>query len=198
MSLVKNRLTIEEFQALPEVDLTYELVEGEAIPKMSPKRFHSRVTGALFILLNQWSQERGEVNLEWAIALKRKGEDWMPVPDLTYVSYERLPKEVMEDEACPIPPELVIEIISPGQTFGQLAEKATDYLEAGVSRVWVVDPQARSITVFYPAAPPRTYRIHLRSFLGWVRVNENVIARHHALFQQSHRCRMGSSCTPVA
>jgi Uma2 family endonuclease len=92
MSLVKNRLTIEEFQALPEVDLTYELVEGEAIPKMSPKRFHSRVTGALFILLNQWSQERGEVNLEWAIALKRKGEDWMPVPDLTYVSYERLRK----------------------------------------------------------------------------------------------------------
>ncbi len=157
MSLVKNRLTIAEFQALPEVDLTYELVEGEAIPKMSPKRFHSRVTGALFILLNQWSQERGEVNLEWAIALKRKGEDWMPVPDLTYVSYERLPKEVMEDEACPIPPELVIEIISPGQTFGQLAEKATDYLEAGVSRVWVVDPQARSITVFYPDAPPRTY-----------------------------------------
>jgi Uma2 family endonuclease len=63
----------------------------------------------------------------------------------------------MEDEACPIPPELVIEIISPGQTFGQLAEKATDYLEAGVSRVWVVDPQARSITVFYPDAPPRTY-----------------------------------------
>jgi Uma2 family endonuclease len=81
----------------------------------------------------------------------------MPVPDLTYVSYERLPKEVMEDEACPIPPELVIEIISPGQTFGQLAEKATDYLEGGVSRVWVVDPQARSITVFYPDAPPRTY-----------------------------------------
>jgi Uma2 family endonuclease len=63
----------------------------------------------------------------------------------------------MEDEACPIPPELVIEIISQGQTFGQLAEKATDYLEGGVSRVWVVDPQARSITVFYPDAPPRTY-----------------------------------------
>jgi Uma2 family endonuclease len=63
----------------------------------------------------------------------------------------------MEDEACPVPPELVIEIISPGQTFGQLAKKATDYLESGVSRVWVVDPQARSITVFYPDAPPRTY-----------------------------------------
>jgi Uma2 family endonuclease len=157
MPLIKNRLTLEEFLAMPELDLTYELVDGEAVPKMSPKRFHSRVTGALFILLNQWSQDRGEVNPEWAIALKRKGEDWVPVPDLTYVSYQRLPTEVMKDEACPVPPELAIEIISPGQTFGQLAEKATDYLEAGVSRVWVVDPQARSITVFYPDAPPRTY-----------------------------------------
>jgi Uma2 family endonuclease len=124
---------------------------------MSPKRFHSAVQKTLLILLNEWSQEKGEVYPEWAIILKRKGEDWVPVPDLTYVSYQRLPPEEMEDEACPVPPDLVIEIISPGQTFGQLAEKATDYLEAGVLRVWVVDPQARSITVFYPDAPPRTY-----------------------------------------
>jgi Uma2 family endonuclease len=64
----------------------------------------------------------------------------------------------MLDEACPTAPELVIEIISPGQSFGDLAEKATDYLKAGVSRVWVIDSQARSITVFYPDAPPQTYR----------------------------------------
>lgn len=157
MPQIQNRLTLKEFLAIPESDVTYELVDGEAVPKMSPKRFHSRVTGSLYAFLNQWCQKRGEVNIEWAIALKRNGEDWVPVPDLTYISYQRLPKEVMEDEACPVPPELVIEIISPGQTFGQLAEKATDYLEAGVSRVWVVDPQARSITVFYPDAPPRTY-----------------------------------------
>ena len=38
-----------------------------------------------------------------------------------------------------------------------MAEKTTDYLTAGVPRVWVVDPRSRSITVFYPDAPPRTY-----------------------------------------
>lgn len=157
MPQTQHRLTLQEFLAMPESDVSYELVEGEAVPKMSPKRFHSRVSGALYLLLSQWCQDRGEVNPEWAIALKRQGEDWVPVPDLTYVSYQRLPAEVMKDEACPVPPELAIEIISPGQTFGQLAEKATDYLDAGVSRVWVVDPQARSITVFYPDAPPRTY-----------------------------------------
>ncbi|NEO37175.1 MAG: Uma2 family endonuclease [Moorea sp. SIOASIH] len=153
----KTLLTLEEFLAMPSTDVTYELVEGVAVPKMSPKRFHARVTGALYTLLDQWCQEKGEVNPEWAIVLQRHGQDWVPVPDLIYISVQRLPSEVIEDEACPVPPELAIEIISPGQTFGQLAEKATDYLEAGVLRVWVVDPQARSITVFYPDAPPRTY-----------------------------------------
>ncbi|EGJ30796.1 MULTISPECIES: Uma2 family endonuclease [Moorena] len=153
----KTLLTLEEFLAMPSTDVTYELVEGLPVPKMSPKRFHARVTGALYTLLDQWCQEKGEVNPEWAIALQRHGQNWVPVPDLTYISVQRLPSEVIEDEACPVPPELAIEIISPGQTFGQLAEKATDYLEAGVLRVWVVDPQARSITIFYPDAPPRTY-----------------------------------------
>ena len=153
-----TKLSLEQFLALPEGDITYELIEGEAIAKMSPKRFHSRLAVTLCLLLENWSKEQGEVGIEWAITLKRNGEDWVPVPDLLYISYERLPLERFEDEACPFPPELVIEIISPGQSFGYLSEKATDYLQAGVARVWVVDSQAKSITVFYPDAPPQTKR----------------------------------------
>ena len=81
----------------------------------------------------------------------------MPVPDLLYVSYQRLSPDWNQDEACPGVPELVIEIIAPEQTFGQLAAKARDYLDAKVLRVWIVDSKARSITVFYPDAAPQTY-----------------------------------------
>jgi Uma2 family endonuclease len=92
------------------------------------------------------------------VTLKRNGKDWVPVPDLLYISYARLPASWMADEACPVPPELVIEIISPGQTFGEITEKATDYLAAGVSRVWVLDSQAKSVTAFLPESLPKTYR----------------------------------------
>ena len=51
------------------------------------------------------------------------------IPNLLYISYARLPLERFEDEACPMAPELVIEIISPGQSFGDLNERATDYLQ---------------------------------------------------------------------
>jgi len=159
MIQTKTELTLEEFFALPEGegDITYELIDNQAVPKMSPKKFHSRLTRSLIKILEQWGEERGEIGVEWAVKLTRLGRDWVPVPDLLYVSYERLSPDWNQDEACPVVPELVIEIISPEQTFAHLAAKARNYLDAKVLRVWVVDTRARSITVFYPDAAPQTY-----------------------------------------
>ncbi|UFP93803.1 Uma2 family endonuclease [Gloeobacter morelensis] len=154
----RKLLSVQEFLALPETDVTYELVNGEAIPKMSPKLHHSAIQRALLFLMDNWCQGRGRIEPEWAVMLERSGEGWVPIPDLIYISYALLPREWMHDEACPLPPELVVEIISPGQTFGLLAAKASDYLAAGVLRVWVVDNLARSITVFFPDRPPVTYQ----------------------------------------
>lgn len=152
-----RKLTVEEFFALSVSDVAYELIEGQAIPKMSPKRFHAGVQKALLMLMDAWAENKGYLYPEWAVRLKRNNEDWVPVPDITYISYSRLTADWLEDEACPVAPELVIEIISPGQTFGSLSQKATNYLTAGVLRVWIIDSQERSVTVFYPDAPPRTY-----------------------------------------
>ncbi|MEM9924015.1 MAG: Uma2 family endonuclease [Cyanobacteria bacterium P01_D01_bin.50] len=156
---INQQLTLEEFLNLPpgEGDITYEFIEGKAIPKMSPKKFHSKLTRALLNLIGSLCENKGEVCPELAITLTRRGRNWAPTPDLLYISNERLPDDWDEEGACSVAPDLVIEIISPGQTFGQMAGKAQDYLNAGVLRVWVVDSKARSITVFYPDAAPKTY-----------------------------------------
>lgn len=135
----QSQLTLEEFLALPDDDVACELIDGQAVPKMSPKFFHSMVQSALLILMYEWCEGRGRVGTECSVILKRQGKDWVPAPDLLYISYERLPADWMKDEACPTPCELAIEIISPGQTFGELTAKATDYLAAGVLRVWIID-----------------------------------------------------------
>jgi len=163
MTQLKNQLTVEEFLALPENDTTYEFVDGEAVPKykneqMSPKFFHGSTTGALFIILSTWAQNQGRVVVEWAIKLTKNQTSWIPVPDLTYVSYHRLPGDWLKDEACPVIPELVIEIISPGQTFGDMIDKATYYLKAGILLVWIVDTISQTITVFTASSLPVTFR----------------------------------------
>jgi len=146
----KTDITLEDFWALPEAETAYELVDGTAIPKVSPKYFHSVLQKALLTLIGSWCRGRGRILPEWAVTLKRNGQDWVPTPDLTYISDARLPRSWRRNEACPVPPELVIEIISPGQTLKEFEQKARDYLAAGVLRVWVVDPEAQSIRVFFP------------------------------------------------
>ncbi len=66
------------------------------------------------------------------------------------MSYDRLPAYWKRNEACPLPCDLGIEIISPGQTLKEFETKAEDYFAAGVSRVWVVDPEAMTIRIFSP------------------------------------------------
>jgi Uma2 family endonuclease len=151
-------LTLEDFLALPEGENAYELVNGVAIPKVSPKRSHSKTQKALLRILDDWCGDRGDVGIEWAVTLTRNNADWVPVPDLLYISYDRLSRDWNEDAPCPVPPDLAIEIISPGQSFGEMTEKATDYLAAGVLQVWVLDPKAQSVTVFVPDSLPKTYR----------------------------------------
>ncbi|MEP1079570.1 Uma2 family endonuclease [Leptolyngbya sp. PL-A3] len=154
----QDRLTLEAFLALPEGDVAYELINGVAVPKTAPQRFHSRTQKALLLILEHWGRQRGEVGIEWAVTLKREGKDWVPVPALLFVSQERLPKDFTEDGPCPVLPDLAVEIISPDQTFGGMTEKALDYFAAGVLRVWIVDPKSQSITVFVPDRPPQIFR----------------------------------------
>lgn len=164
--ITERKLTPEEFLILPESDITYEFVDGYAVPKdsepMAPKRFHSRIQPVLWRMLEDWCSDAnctkpGTAHTEWAIALTRKSKQWIPIPDVTYISDERLPPAKMTDDTCQVIPELVIEIISPSQSFGEISRKATDYLEAGIPRIWVVDSGLKSITVYYADAAPKTY-----------------------------------------
>lgn len=139
--------------------IALDLVDGELVVKMTPTTPHSRVQKWLLRLIDDWSNSKGigEVNLLWAVALVRYGVDWSRVPDLTYISSDRVPANWDGEGVCPSIPVLVVEIISLLQSFGQMTHKATDYLLAGVDRVWVVDTTASSVTVFQRDSLPQTF-----------------------------------------
>lgn len=159
MSRVVKKLSLAQFLEMPASVERTELVNGEIVPKVLPQYKHALAQGRFFRFIDNWCQEQqcGICLPEWAVVLHSQGQDWVPVPDLTYISYRRLPAGWDEDEPCPVLPELVIEIISPGQSFGEMTQKATDYLQAGISRVWVADTQAGSVTVFGASEFPQTY-----------------------------------------
>jgi len=54
------------------------------------------------------------------------------------------------------PPDLAIEIASPGNTAREIERKIGAYLSSGVRQVWIVYPGKRQVIVHSPSDPPRT------------------------------------------
>lgn len=56
------------------------------------------------------------------------------------------------------PPDLVVEVRSPGNRPGEIDRKIADYLAAGAMVVWDVDPQAATVTVHRKGRKARALR----------------------------------------
>ncbi|MSR20925.1 MAG: Uma2 family endonuclease [Gemmatimonadetes bacterium] len=55
-------------------------------------------------------------------------------------------------------PDAAVEILSPSDTFSGIQEKTLDYLAGGARLVWIVDPRARTVTVFRADGTARLLR----------------------------------------
>lgn len=70
------------------------------------------------------------------------------IPDVSFVSWSRFPKEKLARERIPaLIPDLAVEVLSESNTAKEMESKLGRYFEAGVRMVWYVDPKSRSATV---------------------------------------------------
>lgn len=73
--------------------------------------------------------------------------DTVRAPDIAFVSRERMPPP--DDTGYPaLAPDLVVEVLSPGDRPGEVLAKVADWLSAGTRVVWVVEPQRRLARVY--------------------------------------------------
>jgi Uma2 family endonuclease len=134
-------------EPFPETKPATEFIDGQLVQKMSPRGLHARVQAALARMLIDWAETRraGRVGTEWDFDLTPPGGSvHRLVPDVAFLSYARVPYD--DDDAAEIPtvaPELVIEVLSPGQSMADLARKIDIYRTAGVELIVVVDPRAQ-------------------------------------------------------
>jgi Uma2 family endonuclease len=80
------------------------------------------------------------------------------IPDVAFASWERIPGGRVPDEPIPdLVPDLAVEILSESNTPGEMALKRSEYFGAGVSVVWMIDPEARTVAVY--TSPERCVRL---------------------------------------
>jgi Uma2 family endonuclease len=69
------------------------------------------------------------------------------IPDACFISWDRYPRT--DEAAIPdLAPDLVVEILSKGNSRREMNRKLGEYFEAGVRLVWYVDPRKRTARVY--------------------------------------------------
>ena len=144
------RWTIYDIQVLPQNEWTrYEIIDGELFMTRSPHRRHQQVCGKMFAQLDAWSESSGLGETIVAPGVIFSEADSV-IPDVVWVSRERLAQ--IEDEAGHLTsaPQLVVEVLSPGKENEHRDKEAKLklYSVQGVREYWIVDRLTKQVEVY--------------------------------------------------
>ena len=150
-------VSAEEFARIPDDDCQYELVEGRVVRVSLPGGVHGALTTRMAILLGQWVEAHGLGAVMSPAGFRlATNPDTVRGPDVAFIRRERIPETGLPEGFWPGPPDLAIEIRSPGDRPSEILAKVDDYLTRGVQLVWVVDPRSKTVTVYRRLLPPVT------------------------------------------
>jgi Uma2 family endonuclease len=142
-------ITPEDFLHLSDAGL-YELVDGRLVERHMGLESSSVAARILFLI---------------ALFLKDHPLGHLFESEASYQCFPHAPKQVRRADVsfiragrfegdrlpkghCRIAPDLVIEVVSPGDLAYEVEEKVNEYLQAGVPLIWVVYPPTRTVKVY--------------------------------------------------
>ena len=69
------------------------------------------------------------------------------MPDTSFVAAGKLPGDKSPDGYIKVAPDLAVEVVSPKDTYEEVAAKVADYKSAKVRLIWVVSPKTRTVLI---------------------------------------------------
>ncbi|HZO26952.1 MAG TPA: Uma2 family endonuclease [Chloroflexota bacterium] len=151
-----QRMTLEEYLALPEQKPSLEYVDGVVRQKVAAKRVHGSLQAYLATVLNQvaWVGELGMAHTDTRFVTEGRAL----APDVSFYrsgraegvdSAGRVPEDFI------VPPDIAVEIKSPGQTVTAQLEKCARYQALGVPITLFIHPEERAVFELRPGQPLR-------------------------------------------
>ena len=159
MVIVRTGLTLDEFLRQPEEKPALEYLDGVVTRKMSPKGPHGRLqlwAGMLF--------DRAAGDPPQFMTFTELRTHWTDraslVPDISVYLIDRVPTTPDGDIADDfwLPPDIAVEIASPGQSINDQTARANLLLQNGVRVVLLVEPRQRRVRVARPGQMIGSYQ----------------------------------------
>ena len=154
MAVQQRELTLEAFLKRPERKPALEFVGGRVTQKVPPKAKHSVLQFQMAARLNRFSEPP---KLAFAFPeLRATFAGASVVPDVSVFVWDRIARDAVGEPLDDVflPPDIAVEIRSPSQRARVGSERCLWYVENGVQIAVLVDPIARSVSLFRPGTDP--------------------------------------------
>jgi Uma2 family endonuclease len=126
----------------------YELVDGVLVEKIMEYR-ESSIALEIGRQLGNFAKQRRSGVVAGADGMLKLAADLVRIPDVSFVPWDQFPHRKIPREPIPkLSPKLAVEVLSEGNTEGEMARKCREYFAAGAELVWLVDPASRTVRVY--------------------------------------------------
>jgi Uma2 family endonuclease len=142
----QGQWTEVDYFSLPDTNRYVELSEGRLIMPSHPTYSHQTALQNLFLRLQAFVEEHRLGIVRFAPLPVRLWPGKIREPDIFFIAKEH--KDRIGEEVCGVP-DLVVEVTSSSTLKTDRMEKFQEYAQAGVAEYWIVDPQERTIEVYF-------------------------------------------------
>ena len=143
-----KKITADEFMDMDPGEGLYELVDGEIIEVPLPEYAHGYVCGNAYSAFREYGRRTGHGHAASNDSMVKIDTFNVRGADVCYYSEARWPKERIGKERPPVPPDLVVEVLSPSDRPTKFLKKVINYLDAGVAVVLALSPAKKTLTVY--------------------------------------------------
>lgn len=134
-----------------EIEEMVELIKGKvfkfaAAPRVNHQRLSGKIFAALFNFLQDTTCEVFSTPFDVRLpGASKKDEDIDTVvqPDLCVIC----DPEKLDDLGCIGAPDLIVEILSPGNNRKELQDKYEVYEQSGVKEYWIIHPEEKTLMI---------------------------------------------------
>jgi len=149
-----SNISLEEFLLLPETKPASEYVDGKIYQKSMPQGKHSTLQFEFLSVINRVGKPQ---KLAYAFPeLRCTFGGRSIVPDIAVFEWPRIPLNAKGkiENRFEIPPDWIIEILSPDQSSTRVINKILFCLKNKTKLGWLIDPEEELVIVFKPQQEP--------------------------------------------
>lgn len=159
MAIASRPMTLDQFLKKHEESAVLEYARGVVTEKMPPSFDHGLLAGVIGHQINAFALPRklGVAGVEIRTTDLATGVS--RVPDVCVFVWDRIERDpVKQRRGAFIPPDIAIEIASPGQSRRKQVERCQEFLELGTRIALMFDPRTKSLVDVRPGGVERRLR----------------------------------------